>query len=257
MKKIYFLIFLLLGCFLITDVEAQEDLELSRAYNESGMRLFNEGRFLEAAAEFEKAWNTYPKVEAVFNIAFAYDKAGILEKAVFWYKEYLKAAPENEKKKIEEKIKELEAEIDKKTFDKKEEVAIEKKGEKDAAQIITQKPKEKSFGYNLWKWVAAGGAVTFLGFGLAFNSLAIGGAEEANKLPLYNEGDWKKYRLKFQSAKSQMTISYVFYGLSAAAALASGILWYFDYQEDKKKNFPAINILPTKETDGAMIFISF
>jgi hypothetical protein len=57
------------------------------------MLLYERGEFVDAAREFERAYQEQPKPELLYNIASAYDKGGERKKAVENYRRYVSAMP--------------------------------------------------------------------------------------------------------------------------------------------------------------------
>lgn len=264
MGKIFcWLFFVLFVSFIQKEIvfsqeEKKYDLELSRAYNESGDRLFSEGKYLLAAGEFLKAWEAYPKVEAIFNAALSYEKGEDFEKAIFWYKEYLKAALPEEQEKVSEKI----AELEKKIVKVKEDKVVEEKIDEETVvkkeiQVAEETKEIEDFSslYGFWKWASTAATLSFLGFALTFYTLAVNQAEEAEK---YYPDNFQKYRSEYRNAATKQKISYVFYGLTGVAAVASGILWYLDLTFESEQG-KKLAILPSFDSDfaGGQVIFSF
>lgn len=229
MRKIQFLFFVFFlpfgfGVFEEKELFAQEDeqrgsLELSRQYNEEGARLFAEGRFCEAARGFEKALKAFPKSEAVFNAAFAWERCGEIDKALRFYQEYLEIAPDNEREKIAAKITELETKIAEKIESEN------KEGEEVAVGKINKDPKES---YSFLKWAGVVAFFSFFGVAAGLNADAVSRAGEINRRSLKTFEDWKRYRDDFERARTEQIAAYVFYGLTGAVAVGTAILWYLD-----------------------------
>ncbi|MEW6408028.1 MAG: hypothetical protein AB1465_05040 [Patescibacteria group bacterium] len=262
MRKIQFLFFVFFlrfgfGVFEEEKLFAQEsgqneNLELSRQHNENGAKLFGKGEFCQAAEEFEKALRAFSKPEAVFNAAFAWEKCGEIGKALGFYQEYLKTAPNNEREQIAAKIKELEKKIAEKIKNEREE-----EREESAVRIVTEKPRIPSSPYRTWKWVSTVSTVSFFGLALGLNLDAVNRAGKINNRPLATANDWKRYHSDFNSAKREQMASYVFYGLAGATAVVSVILWYLD-SRDEQANLPVVSFAPAPVDFGRGIFsISF
>ncbi|RMG99459.1 MAG: hypothetical protein D6705_03270, partial [Deltaproteobacteria bacterium] len=59
----------------------------------AGQQAFREGRFLEAAAAFERSYASVAAPETLFNAAFSYERAGEAVRAIRAYETYLRIAP--------------------------------------------------------------------------------------------------------------------------------------------------------------------
>jgi tetratricopeptide (TPR) repeat protein len=65
----------------------------ARRFYESGTYLFDRGKFIEAAKEFERAYEVQARPALLYNIASAYDKGGERMKAVENYRKYVATMP--------------------------------------------------------------------------------------------------------------------------------------------------------------------
>ncbi|RMH44053.1 MAG: tetratricopeptide repeat protein [Deltaproteobacteria bacterium] len=65
----------------------------ARAHFERGEALFALGRFREALAEYEAAFEAKPLPQFLFNVAQCHRNLGNLDDAIFTYRKYLKLAP--------------------------------------------------------------------------------------------------------------------------------------------------------------------
>jgi tetratricopeptide (TPR) repeat protein len=89
----------------LDDLEAIDDLEDDAATEggddaaafaalvESGGKLFRDGKWAEARAKWEQAYELRPKPTLMFNIASTYRRAGDSAEAIEHYKKYLEIAP--------------------------------------------------------------------------------------------------------------------------------------------------------------------
>jgi hypothetical protein len=93
-----------------TSGEARADKKSdSIEHFDKGKTHYDLGRFDEAVAEFEKAYELYQDAVYLFNIAQAHRQKGDAVKAIFFYKRFLAADPQNPKRaNVEKRIKELE-----------------------------------------------------------------------------------------------------------------------------------------------------
>lgn len=75
-----------------------ENADLAKSYFKAGRDLFESGEFLEAAKQFERAYNKVPAEKAfLYNVANSYDKGGDRKNAVAWYQKYIEAVPDPKK----------------------------------------------------------------------------------------------------------------------------------------------------------------
>jgi tetratricopeptide (TPR) repeat protein len=89
----------------------------AKQFYDAGMLLYDRGEFLDAAKEFERAYQEAALPDMLYNIAQAYDKGGDRKKAVEAYRKYAAAMPDAKDASIAQKradvlereLKELEA----------------------------------------------------------------------------------------------------------------------------------------------------
>ncbi|MEM9460603.1 MAG: tetratricopeptide repeat protein [Myxococcota bacterium] len=89
-----------------TDEQAQERYQ-------AGLEAFEAGRFTEAATAFEEAFELAGDPTLLYNVSFAYEKDGQLDKALEALEQYAELAPESERDEIERRRKALTLRIDK------------------------------------------------------------------------------------------------------------------------------------------------
>ncbi len=77
-----------------SSASAQEPLEIARQHMEQGQAFYLQGRFDEAAAEFELAHEAQPFSAFLFNAAVAYENGGHLAHAVLLFERYLEVDPD-------------------------------------------------------------------------------------------------------------------------------------------------------------------
>lgn len=80
---------LLLPCLAIAE---KPEVTMRRHY-ETGTRLFSVGEFERAALEYRAAYELRPHPALLYNIAQAYRNAKNSERAIFFYRSYLRNAP--------------------------------------------------------------------------------------------------------------------------------------------------------------------
>jgi tetratricopeptide (TPR) repeat protein len=71
-----------------------DDPKLARQHFEDGSRLYDLGKFRDAAREYEEAYKYKPDPALLFNIGQAYRAAGDAAEAVTAYRSYLRRVPE-------------------------------------------------------------------------------------------------------------------------------------------------------------------
>jgi tetratricopeptide (TPR) repeat protein len=74
--------------------QAADDARLARQHFEDGSRLYDLGKFRDAAREYEEAYKYKPDPALLFNIGQAYRAAGDVGEALTAYKSYLRRMPE-------------------------------------------------------------------------------------------------------------------------------------------------------------------
>ncbi|MCU1276630.1 MAG: hypothetical protein JWM53_176 [bacterium] len=70
-----------------------EKTAAARRFYETGTLLYERGEFLDAAKEFERAYQEQPKAALLYNIATSFDKGGERRKAVENYRKYVALMP--------------------------------------------------------------------------------------------------------------------------------------------------------------------
>jgi len=71
----------------------RSSIELARARMEQGQTYYLQGRFAEAAAEFEAAYEIEPFSAFLYNAGVAYEQAGAYERALEFFGRYLEREP--------------------------------------------------------------------------------------------------------------------------------------------------------------------
>jgi len=84
----------------------EEKLQARRLY-ESATRKYDTGRFDDASVDFQKAYDLTGDPALLFNIAQSHRLAGHAEKALFFYRSYLRREPTARRGEIEQWIAEL------------------------------------------------------------------------------------------------------------------------------------------------------
>jgi tetratricopeptide (TPR) repeat protein len=82
--------------------------ESPKAIYERATAHFNLGRYQQAAEEYQKVYELHPDPVLLYNIAQAYRLAGDLDKAVFFYKSYVRLNPQaSNRDEVDTRLKEL------------------------------------------------------------------------------------------------------------------------------------------------------
>lgn len=109
--------FLLALLLAVTGTQAQAadaaDRAAARKAFERGSRLYEQGRYAEAATAFEEAYRAVPNGVVLYNLGQCYEKLGELDKALTSYREYLRLVPKAEdREKVQTLIANLETRVD-------------------------------------------------------------------------------------------------------------------------------------------------
>ena len=92
---------------------AADDTQSARAHYARGTKLYDLGRYLEAAKEYEQTYELKDDPVILFNIGQAYRLGHNYPEAIRAYKSYLRRAPESQQRaSIEGYITEMQATID-------------------------------------------------------------------------------------------------------------------------------------------------
>lgn len=89
---------------------ATDDVAAAKEHFLNGKKLYDLGKFADAAAEYELAYQAKDDPALLFNIGQAYRLAGNLPKAILAYKAYLRNTPDaTNREEVENRIRELQA----------------------------------------------------------------------------------------------------------------------------------------------------
>jgi tetratricopeptide (TPR) repeat protein len=92
---------------------AKEDVSAAREHYRNGTKLFDLGKYLEAAKEYEAAYQGKDDPSLLFNIGQAYRLGGEKEAALRAYKSFLRRSPDSSNRvAVEARISELQKAID-------------------------------------------------------------------------------------------------------------------------------------------------
>jgi len=90
---------------------SEDRIGKAKEYYQKAMESYSYGKLRRAVDYFLKSYRIYPHPDIVYNIAKIYDKLGEDEKAIEYYKKYLKVKKgldKKEKEEIKERIKKIE-----------------------------------------------------------------------------------------------------------------------------------------------------
>ncbi|QRN93531.1 PEGA domain-containing protein [Archangium violaceum] len=76
----------------------------ARRHFERGTTLYQEGRYAEAAAAFEAAYQTLANGVVLYNLGQCYEKLGDLQRAIGYYRDYLRMVPDAEDRPLVESL---------------------------------------------------------------------------------------------------------------------------------------------------------
>ena len=111
--------FLVLLCVLLVATTAWADREAAKAAFNEGSSLYALGRFDAAAAAYERAYEEAPIPALLFNIAQAHLEAGNEERALVFYRSFLREAPDSPNRPVaQERMKIAEQAVAKKLAEK-------------------------------------------------------------------------------------------------------------------------------------------
>jgi tetratricopeptide (TPR) repeat protein len=94
----------------VTAAPTQNAKRLGKQHSEKALKEYKLGRFSEAIAEFQQAYEVDPAPIYLFNIAQAYRQIGNNDRAIFFYRRYLEDAPQTRNRAAIDEAQALEAE---------------------------------------------------------------------------------------------------------------------------------------------------
>ena len=139
-----------------------DDARLARQHFEDGSRLYDLGKFRDAAREYEEAYKYKPDPALLFNIGQAYRAAGDAAEAVTAYKSYLRRLPEApNRREVEAHIEKLQRLVDEQHRAQPSPTPQPTTAPEPQPQLVTTAaPPEKQPVYKKWwLWTAVGGAL--------------------------------------------------------------------------------------------------
>jgi eukaryotic-like serine/threonine-protein kinase len=261
------LLSLMVSVFLVAFVArpVMADKRTAKAHYEDGTRAYNLGRFPEAIASFEKAYEEDPAAILLFNIAQSHRQLGNHDRALFFYRRYLEADPQSKNRaSVERRMEEIRvaqaseqvnavsppspAAVPEKLGDGSRSpvsptsASVATSPEPKPAPSVSDKQSSDRSGFGLLRWSAytAGGVgVASIATGIVFGSMA---ASEGN-----TQSEAKTFDPDADAAgKQKETLQYVFLGVGAAA-LATGLVLYM---VDLKVAHESVALVPVVSGDA-------
>jgi tetratricopeptide (TPR) repeat protein len=137
-----------------------DDAKLARQHFEDGSRLYDLGKFRDAAHEYEEAYKYKPDPALLFNIGQAYRAAGDAQEAVTAYKSYLRRVPDaSNRLEVEGHVEKLQRTIDEQKRAQPL-ITTPQPQPQPTTLVTTTAPAEKQPLYKKWwLWTAVGGAI--------------------------------------------------------------------------------------------------
>jgi tetratricopeptide (TPR) repeat protein len=184
---------------------ADDDSVAAKHHFESAMRLFNVGEFDEAAKEYREAYKLKPDPVLLYNAGQSYRLAKNAEQALFFYRSFLRNAPDAKNRaEVEGRIRVLEEQVKQQqappndvvkpappvesrpveaTPETAAPVAPQLTSAPRADLVTTAPPRPKPVYKKWWVWSVAGVAVVGVGLGVG---LGLGLRPGAPNTPLGN-----------------------------------------------------------------------
>jgi tetratricopeptide (TPR) repeat protein len=153
-----------------TVARAEDDREAARRHFDAGSKLYDLGKFREAAGEYEEAYKAKSDPALLFNIGQAYRGAGEAQPAITAYRSFLRKLPDTPNRaEVEGHITRLQKQLDDAAAQKRATLAPPIVAPTDN-QLITRAPAKQPLYKKWWLWTAVGGALVIGGIavGVAF-----------------------------------------------------------------------------------------
>lgn len=205
--------------------------EAKRAFK-AGQELLQMDRFADAVVEFKKAYQITKDGLVMGQVAVAYEKAGDYEAALDSVKIYREALPESDRGPADELIKRYEKMISqgrsKQLVLPTDAKAEEPAEAEDAKEAAGAKDKDKAGAAGggkgrFWTWIAAGSAGA-----LAVGALVVGLNAQSNYDDLESRCAPSCAASEVDSVRTRATVADVLWGLTAAAAITAGVLFFVE-----------------------------
>jgi tetratricopeptide (TPR) repeat protein len=233
-------------------------------YNK-GMKAYNLGHFPEAIEEFEKAYELAPEPILLYNIAQSHRQDGNAQRAAFFYRRYLEAAPDAKNRaEIEKRLAELQSQIDA----PKDSPAIAPPPAPVPPPVVAPPPVPAPPPVVVQTTQPAQVPPPSQGRGLRIAGLVTGGVGVAaaitgTALVLYGRsqqssamsGTWDAS--KYDSGKSMQTVGWIAVGVGGAAVVTGTILYVVGAKSASVPGTLSLAPLVTPDAGGAVLLGRF
>jgi tetratricopeptide (TPR) repeat protein len=150
-----------------------DDAKVARQHFEDGSRLYDLGKFRDAAREYEEAYKYKPDPALLFNIGQAYRGAGATSDALTAYKSYLRRMPEAPNRvEVAGHIERLQRQLDddkraaeerQRKLDEEQRAQQQQQQQQARPDLVTTTttapPPDKPLYKKWWLWTAVGGVI--------------------------------------------------------------------------------------------------
>lgn len=228
---------------------AHADRKAALKHYSAGTKAYNLGHFDQAITSFEKAYDEDPQAILLFNIAQSHRQLGNAERALFFYRRYLEAAPDAKNRaEVEGRMTEMQAKLDRVqpapvvpgapsptpppvTADAKPRTEPPTVAPTTEPEPVVQEQSPTSSPgrpLRLGAYIAAGVGVAALATGAIFGNMAKSAGDTQSKAAVYDhDAD--------QAGKTKETMQYVFYGVGGAAIATAAVLWVLDMKRQPEQ----------------------
>jgi tetratricopeptide (TPR) repeat protein len=218
-----------------------------------GDRLYEEGKYEEAVAAFEKAYELSHRPELLFNLANAYERLGQYEEALRSLRDFEPSAPEADRAKIAERIKTLEARAEEQR--KRESERSGTAAPTTAAATAPSAPAEPESKAPILAYTLMGGGVVALGVGTVFGVMALGTKSDAENQCARNGVCPASAQKSIDDAKSQALIADIAFAVGAVAA-GTGLVLYLTRDTSPTKEHAASLRAAPRPGGGEVQFVT-
>jgi len=228
---------------------AWADKEAARAHYKEGQKLYDLGKFSDAAVQFEKGYELHSDPVFLFNLGQCYRQLGNTERALFFYRGFLRNKPDTPNRpQVEQLIADLEKAQETTTQppveamppDEQEPAQPTERPTESAPQPVAATETEAEISMpaappsDTQKWLAwgtVGVGVALITVGAVFGMQAKSAQDDAESGTLDNPLTLDEYNDAKDRGESKAMMANVFIGLGAAAAVGGGIWAYFAHQD--------------------------
>ncbi len=243
--------------FGVASASAAAKADPGKALSDEAAAKFKEGKFLEAAELFERAFALSPdRLVRLRNAGRAYEEAGRLDYARLLFARYLQQAPEGpEKKEVADRVAALDQKLaEQKRAEAERQAAAQASEAAKSAPVATAvqaEPKES----NTYPWVLLGSGVALLAAGGGWLGYTQGKSADVESAYIAGQYDYKGGTTKLlddrSTVHSNQAMAWTTIGIGAAAALGGG-LWLFWPSSPAR-----VAVLPYPTGPGATLSLRF